>query len=159
MAEQPAQGLAALQNNTLYFIVSYAVQTQFEEFTWGILAIGGPNYSELWQPTKMGHFQVVYQNPSNIAASATFLAAQKVGDLTDASLVEVRRVIAAQGDRTLLGLDSRIWVSEVAMELDKPHIVPFTRSIHQIQQRLISAGRSCKDRVATATGPPVIINT
>ncbi|KAI4128011.1 MAG: hypothetical protein LQ347_004357 [Umbilicaria vellea] len=159
MAQQQPQGLALLQNNTLYFIVNYAIPSAHEEFSWGILAVQSATQSELWQPSKIGNFQVVYQSPSNIAASTTFLAAQKVGNLTAANLPAVRNAIAGQGETSVLGLDSRSWVAEVAIRLDHPNILPFTRTVHDIQERLISAGKSCRERVTTSQGPPIINNS
>ena len=160
MAQPPPQGVAALQNDSVYVILSYAVPTTHEEFQWGVLVLRNTanNESDLWQPTKSGDFNVVHTHPSGIAASQTFLAACKIGTVTTASWPEIHRIMTSQPKGSIVGFDSRAWVAGAVLDLDKPGVLPLGTSVHAIQGRVITAGRAAKDRVAENTGLPIILN-
>ncbi|KAA6408215.1 MAG: hypothetical protein FRX48_07957 [Lasallia pustulata] len=65
--------------------------------------------ADLWQPLKLGSFEVVHTRPSQIRNLKTFLAAAYIGAVDNSNFEDIQRVLDTQPPGSVVGFDSRAW--------------------------------------------------
>lgn len=114
--------------------------------------------ADLWQPLKLGSFEVVHTLPSQTRNLKSFLAAAYVGTVDNSNFEDIQRVLDTQPPGSVVGFDSRAWVTGALQAMDKPGIFPLTRTIHAIQNRIIGTAQLAKDAVAKGKGSSTALN-